>query len=250
MKTLVTRERPVDVIYVLEDEDDLAELYRRTLHDGGFAVELFSDIESFVAEVERQEPALCLLDLSLPDGDGLIVLKTTLANNRAPVIIASGRGGLGDKLIGLESGADDYIVKPIEPLELLARVKSVLRRSRPQEAEEQVEVGRDVAIFGEWQVNFSTFELTGPGPSADMLSQADIQLLRVLVKAPGRVLSRDFLMEACGPQLDDTFDRTIDVRISRLRKKLKDDPKSPKIVKTVYGAGYVFAPKVVWAATS
>ncbi len=235
-----------DLIYVLEDEKDLARLYRRTLEGGGFSVEVFHDIESFAAAIEARAPALSLLDLGLPDGDGLTVLRTTLAQSGAPVIIASGRGGLGDKLVGLESGADDYIVKPIEPLELVARVKSVLRRSRPKTDPMVTTTKGDVARFGDWQVNFSTFELTASDAAADMLSQSDIQLLRALVEAPGRVLTRDFLMEACGPQLDDTFDRSIDVRISRLRKKLKDDPKSPKIIKTVYGAGYVFAPKVQW----
>ncbi len=242
----MTRNDTADVIYVLEDEEDLARLYGRTLRDGGYAVELFSDIGGFVARVDEQEPALALIDLGLPDGDGLTVLRTTLAKSRAPVIIASGRGGLGDKLVGLESGADDYIVKPIEPLELLARVKSVLRRTRPPEVDRAPSPKGAIAGFGAWRVNFATFELTGPGSAAEMLSQSEIQILRALVEAPGRVLTRDFLMEACGPQLDDSFDRSIDVRISRLRKKLQDDPKSPKIIKTVYGAGYLFAPKVEW----
>ena len=153
----------------------------------------------------------------------------------------SGRHELDAKLIGLELGADDYIVKPFEEKEVVARIRSVLRRLAPAETP----TGRDIARFAGWTVDFGRFEMTGPGDQRSNLSGGEAAVLRILLQSPNRLLTRNDLMERLGMG-DRNFDRSIDVRISRIRAKLGDDPKSPRTIKTVYGAGYLLAASVEW----
>ncbi|MCI4664736.1 MAG: response regulator transcription factor [Neomegalonema sp.] len=230
-------------VYILEDEADAAQLFERALAAEGFQTRLFGRIADFCDALAAQCPDLCIVDLGLPDGDGAELLGRELAAAEAPTIIVSGRGALADKLRGLEAGAEDYLVKPFDPAELAARAQVVLRRrsnaARAQKPDE-------IAAFAGWRVNFSTFHLIATDDTEDGLSKAEAALLRAFVDAPGRVLSRTALLEICAPLGDEAFDRAIDVRVSRLRKKLGDDPKRPTLIKTVYGAGYVFAAKVEW----
>ncbi len=229
-------------VYILEDEAEIAELYARALRREGFEPRIFNRIAGFCAALAEARPDLCVIDLGLPDGDGAELLGQEIAAADAPTIIVSGRGALADKLQGLEAGAEDYVVKPVDPAELAARARVVLRRRRASRSAAEDEI----AEFAGWRVNFSTYRLSAPDGDEEALSQAEATLLRGFVDAPGRVLSRAALLDICGPVAEEAFDRAIDVRVSRLRKKLRDDPKRPGLIKTVYGAGYVFAAEVAW----
>lgn len=235
-------------IYLLEDDEDVAALFRRGLEAEGFEVRICATVAAFRTAAAVQAPSLAVIDLGLPDGDGLAVLSDELMASGVPSIVVTGRGGLDDRVAGLELGADDYVVKPLDPRELVARVRAVLRRSaRQSEARAApAATSKDVALFAGWRADFGRLSLTDPQGAATPLSQADAALLRVFLEAPGRVLSRDFLLEACDGGADELFDRSIDVRVSRLRKKLRDPGQKPKHIRTVYGAGYVFASAVQW----
>jgi len=232
-------------IFLLEDDTDVAAVLRRALEEHGYTVERFARRADMVRRLGSVRPIICLIDLGLPDGDGLIIVGNLLRDLGIPSIIVSGRGELSDRVVGLELGADDYLVKPVEPRELVARVRSVLRRtqgSRPAENS-----GRQVARFSGWTADFSACILTSPRGEAVQLSAAESTLLRAFVDSAGRVLSRSFLLDLDSPGDLEPFDRSVDIRVSRLRRKLDDDPKNPKMIRTVYGAGYVFSPKVVWS---
>lgn len=228
-------------IYLLEDDEDICALFKRELSYQGFEVITSGTLRDFTELVKQQLPDLCIIDLSLPDGDGLVLLSETLREFNLPTIIVSGRGALGDKIRGLDLGADDYLVKPVDPLELAARARNMLRRHSKTTAENASSLKYS---FSDWSVDFETFELTSPDGISETLSAADANLLKAFVEAPGKVLSRDILLDYCALDGGDVFDRSIDTRISRLRKKLQDDPQNPNHIKTIYGAGYVFTPKV------
>jgi DNA-binding response OmpR family regulator len=230
-------------VYILEDEPATARIMSRALEEYGLATRAFRRRADFQREATRQRPDLCLIDLTLPDGDGLEIVGSFLRTAEIPTIIVTGREGLSDRVLGLEMGADDYIAKPFEPRELVARVRSLLRRSRPREAAPD---GR-IATFDGWTADFDACELHAPDGSVQRLSAAETRLLRSFVSAAGRVLSRGRLLELDNPDALEPDDRSIDARISRLRRKLGDDPKSPRIIRTVYGAGYLFALKPVWS---
>lgn len=237
-------------IFILEDDRDVAAIFARALKAEGYETEQFGDVHSFAQRVHDRPPALCIVDLGLPDGSGLSVLSNLLSYLDLATIIVTGRGGLDDKLKGLHSGADDYIVKPVEPLELVARVKTVLRRvSRRMEAVPSANAEQsksDLAEFAGWCVDFGSYQLTSPDNEVITLSKGDTQILRAFLEAQGRVLSREFLLDLCVAAGDENYDRAIDVRVSRLRKKLKDDSRQPTHIRTVYGAGYVFASTATW----
>lgn len=233
------------LIYILEDDADIANVLTRTLKDEGFSIEAFPRKGSFLNQFKRKKPDLCLVDLTLPDGDGLSVITEFLRTNRIPSIVVTGKSGLTDKIIGLEVGADDYVVKPFEPRELVARVRAVLRRNRFFDDQEVTNVEK-TATFADWTVDFQSCSLTSEDGETTELSAAETRLLEVLLKSAGRVLSRSQLMDHIQSSDEDPLDRSVDARISRLRKRLRDDPKSPKLVRTVYGAGYIFSAKVEW----
>ena len=236
------------LVFLLEDDADVATVLRRALEEHGFEVERFARRADIVNRLGRVRPDICLIDLGLPDGDGLSVVGHLLRDLMIPAIIVSGRGDLTDRVIGLELGADDYLVKPVEPRELVARVRSLLRRASASAA--QPDRSRLVARFEGWTADFGACTLVDPAGQTVALSAAEASLLKAFASAAGRVLSRRYLLDIEGPSDLETFDRAMDVRISRLRRKLGDDPKKPRAIKTVYGAGYVFTPKVDWVTGS
>ena len=150
----------------------------------------------------------------------------------------------------MEHGADDYLVKPVDPLELAARSRAVLRRgaaaAQTQQAAASDSSSAAIAQFAGWRADFDAYRLIAPDGAEEEMTHAEATLLRAFVEAPGRVLTRNTLLDICAPLGDESFDRMIDVRVSRLRKKLRDDPRKPTHLKTVYGAGYIFASPVVW----
>lgn len=234
------------VIFLLEDDVDVANVLARALENHDFAVEHFPRLQDLIRRLKNAaNPALFLVDLGLPDGDGMSIIGSLMRDATTPVIIISGRGDLADRVIGLELGADDYLVKPIEPRELVARVKTVLRRSQMRAAP-KANGARRVARFNNWSVDFSACTLEFDNGETVSLSVAEASLLRAFLEAPGRILTRSTLLDMRNEDDFEPYDRSIDVRISRLRRKLLDDWKHPKIIKTVYGAGYVFVCDVDW----
>lgn len=236
------------VIYILEDEREMTRIMRRALEGQGFKTREFRLCSDLEKAVKKDRPDLCLIDLGLPDGDGLSIVSDSLRTRNIPAIIVTGRGDSTDKIVGLELGADDYIVKPFEPRELVARVRAVLRRGRTQPPAIAANQGPKIAEFDGWVADFSSCTLADPAGNVENLSTAEAALLETFLSSSGRVLSRSKLLDIASPDDLDPYDRSIDARISRLRRKLGDDPKSPKMIRTVYGSGYVFVAKVKWGS--
>ncbi len=233
-------------IFILEDEKETVRIMRRALEEVGFIVQDYRLCSEFEMALEADPPDLCLIDLSLPDGDGLTVVADMLKRRGIPAIIVTGRGDTTDRVVGLELGADDYVVKPFEPREIVARVRAVLRRGHLETGSKAKIQSPRIAVFEGWTVDFSCCTLTDSNGKAENLSSAEATLLETFLSSSGHVLSRSRLMDIDSPDDVDPFHRTIDARVSRLRSKLGDDPKSPKLIRTVYGTGYVFVAKVRW----
>ncbi|HRP97518.1 MAG TPA: response regulator transcription factor [Rhodocyclaceae bacterium] len=232
-------------IFVLEDEPDIARLFCASLTEYGFRCEHAATGRQLLERARRAAPELCIVDLGLPDMDGMQVVRELQEGNPCAVLILTGRNDVTDRVLGLELGADDYIVKPFEPRELVARVRSILRRyqrAAPTAADSQTSE-REVAHFAGWRFDKGRHALVAPDRREINLSAAEAGLLLTLLERPNRILSREQLL---GERDVDPFDRSIDVRISRLRRKLEDDPHDPKLIKTVYGAGYLFSAPVSW----
>lgn len=196
--------------------------------------------------MQRDAPMLVLLDLGLPGEDGFAIARQLREHWRCGLVIVTGRGDAVDKVVGLEVGADDYVTKPFDLRELLARIKAVLRRLAPAEAGPG-KTNNDAATllrFAQWELDTAARRLLDPGRNEVSLTTGEFDLLHTLATHPGRVLSRDFLLEQTRGRDGGPFDRTIDVQIGRLRKKLEADPNNPQIIKSVRGAGYILVPKV------
>lgn len=240
--TATRPEATPSTIFVLEDEPEIARLICASLTEYGFRCEHLATGRQLLSRARQQTPDLCIVDLGLPDMDGMQVVRELQDGSPCAVLILTGRNDVTDRVLGLELGADDYIVKPFEPRELVARVRSILRRyqrSAPMES-----VGeKTIAHFAGWIFDSGRHAMTAPDGREVSLSAAEASLLAVLLRRPNKIFSREQLL---GERDVDPFDRSIDVRISRLRRKLDDDPQNPKLIKTVYGAGYLFAAQVSW----
>lgn len=235
-------------IYVVEDDSDLRNLVTDVLGGFGFTVQCFDTGEEARNAIARTPPDLCLVDLGLPDMDGLTLVREIRDKTLLSVIILSARSSLSDRILGLELGADDYLSKPFEPRELVARVKSVLRRSGLFANERNAQQVAKVR-FGVWLFNVGSLELINENGRTESLTAMEASLLLALIKNANRIMSREQLQRTDVWNDDPAFERSIDVRISRIRKKIEEEPRSPRIVKTVYGAGYMFAEDVQWLAS-
>lgn len=230
------------LIAILEDEPDIRRIMSDTLEAAGFRTMGFSRATEFEAALRRITPDACLVDLGLPDRDGLALVHRLATESGAAIIIVSGRAQVQDRITGLELGADDYIIKPFEPAELVARLRARLRRpTAPRPGQ------RSRADFAGWRADFDRYLLTGPGGGETPLSHAEAEVLRMFLDNPRRLISRGQMLETLGGAGGESFDRAMDVRISRLRGKLGEDPKNPQLIKTIYGAGYIFLAEVVWS---
>lgn len=228
------------LIAIVEDDPDIARIIEQVLGDFGFRTLWCRSGNDLLRRLRNLTPALCIIDLGLPDMDGIEAMQKVRTQTSCGILILTGRAHVSDRVMGLELGADDYMLKPFEPRELVARVRSILcrRESMPDEAPQAI------ARFAGWQFNFANNTLRNPGGEEAVLSTAEAELLQVFVKHPNRILNREKLM---GSRDDSTSDRAIDVRISRLRRKLEPDANSPSFIKTVYGAGYLFLAEVTWS---
>lgn len=231
---------------VLDDEADITVLLANYLAGHGFRVSQLHSGAALMELMARDAPALVLLDLGLPGEDGFAIARQLREHWRCGLVIVTGRGDSVDKVVGLEVGADDYVTKPFDLRELLARIKAVLRRLAPAESGSGKASTDALTLlrFAQWELDTAARRLLDPGRNEVALTTGEFDLLNTLVTHPGRVLSRDFLLEHTRGRDGGPFDRTIDVQIGRLRKKLEADPNNPQIIKSVRGAGYILVPRV------
>ena len=226
-------------LLLIDDDTRLTGMVGDYLGRNGFEIETAGSLAEGREKLKGASFDALLLDLMLPDGDGLDLtreLRSAPRTRRLPLLMLTARGEPMDRIVGLELGADDYLPKPFEPRELLARVKALLRRTAPASQAD------DVLVFGRLEVDLGARQARLAGVACDLTSH-QFELLTVLAQSPGRVLSRDQIMDTLKGHPLEAFDRSIDVHISRIRAVIEDDPKSPKRVLTVRGAGYVFARK-------
>ena len=234
-------------ILVVDDDPKIRLLLRRCFEPEGYEVVEAADGDELRAALGRSEFDLITLDLNLGRDDGLSLTRDIRTMSDVPIIMVTGKGDLIDKVVGLELGADDYIAKPFHVREVLARVRSVLRRSEKNDRSEtgQNQAGRKRRFrFGGWSVDFDRLELRDGDDMPHSLTSGEFSLLEVFVGHPGRVLSRNALMDNLKGEAWAANDRSIDNQIARLRKKIERDPANPEIIKTVRGAGYTFAVSV------
>ena len=229
---------------VLDDEIEITQLLANYLGGQGFRVTQLHSGPMLFDLLASDPPALVLLDLGLPGDDGFSIARRLREHWRCGLIIVSGHHDAVDKVVGLEVGADDYVTKPFDLRELLARVKAVLRRLSPETAAPSGNDSRQALNFGGWSLDVAARRLTDPDGREVSLTAGEFELLRVLVRHAGRVLSRDYLLEQTRGREAGPFDRTIDVQIGRLRRKIEPDAADPQIIKSVRGAGYLFVPPV------
>lgn len=235
-------------IAILDDEVDITLLLANYLQNHGYRVSQVHNGRSLMALMEADPPELVLLDLGLPGEDGFTIARQLREHWRCGLIIVTGRGDAVDKVVGLEVGADDYVTKPFDLRELLARTKAVLRRLAPANAPAagagSAAVQRETLSFAGWQIDTAARRLTAPAGHEIALTTGEFELLCTFARHAGRVLSRDFLLEQTRGRGAGPFDRTIDVQVGRLRKKLEADVEHPEIIKSLRGAGYMFVPAV------
>ncbi|MDD0811905.1 response regulator [Curvibacter sp. RS43] len=226
-------------ILVVDDDADITTLLVQYLGRFGFTVHAASDADTMRAQLSAHPVDLVVLDLMLPGTDGLALARELRTRSRMPIIMLTARGNPYDRVLGLEMGADDYMSKPFEPRELVARIQTVLRRLTPG-ASTPPAVEADVVHFDGWALYRMERHLVTPAGVVVPLSNAEFRLLCTFLATPRRIFSRDQLMEQARGRAMDAFERSIDLLVSRLRQKLSDDPREPKLIKTVRGAGYLF----------
>lgn len=248
------RVNPALHIAVVDDEPDITLLLANYLQAQGYRVTPLHNGASLMALMPQDPPALVLLDLGLPGEDGFSIARQLREHWRCGLVIVTGRGDAVDKVVGLEVGADDYVTKPFDLRELLARIKAVLRRlapadtpAAPAQAVPAVAPAspRMRLRFEGWEIDTAARRLSNPQGQDVALTGGEFDLLCAFAQHPGRVLSRDFLLGQTRNREAGPFDRTIDVQVGRLRRKLEADPEDPRIIRSVRGAGYLFVPNVV-----
>lgn len=230
-------------ILVVDDHQEIRTLLQRFLTDHEYRVTTASNGMEMKKRLQDAAIDLIVLDLMMPGEDGLTLCRNLRAESNIPVIMLTAMGEETDRIIGLEMGADDYLAKPFNPRELLARIKAVMRRMGTMHEASRQELPQQLNFLG-WTLRPASRELTDPQQTLVPLSTAEFTLLMAFVTRPGRVLSRDQLLDLARGREARAFDRAIDTLVSRLRRKLRDQPRNPQIIKTVRGGGYLFAATV------
>jgi two-component system phosphate regulon response regulator OmpR len=227
-------------VLVVDDDAGIRDLLSDYLRKQEMRVETARDGREMDERLLGFEPDLVVMDLMMPGEDGLSLTRRVKADRDVPVIMLSARGEDIDRIVGLEVGADDYLAKPFNPRELLARIRAVLRRNSPGKAKD--DDNREHYAFGSFVVDLAAQRLLRDGVEIT-LTHAEYALLKIFIEHPNRALSRDQIMDWLKGFERDPFDRSIDVRVTRLRRKLEDDATTPVYIRTVWGQGYLFAPK-------
>jgi two-component system, OmpR family, phosphate regulon response regulator OmpR len=221
-------------VLIVDDDQQIRTMLARFLGEHGMRVTQASDGVNMFKTMETGRFDVIVLDVMMPGEDGFTLCRKLRAESAIPLILLTARNSETDRIVGLELGADDYLGKPFEPRELLARVKALLRRAQPVSGPD------DVLAFGRLEIDLGAREARLDGKRCDLTSH-QFELLAVLAQSAGRVLTRDQIMDALRGHPMEAFDRSIDVHVSRIRAAIEDDPKTPKRVLTVRGAGYIFA---------
>ena len=230
-------------IFVVDDEAPAREMVGDYLKMHGFAVTLCDGGKSLRKEIESQAPDLVVLDLNMPEEDGLSIIRDLKSRMNVPVIMLTATASPIDRVVGLEIGADDYLAKPCELRELMARIRSVLRRSAPAKAAAPTEADKkEMVRFGTKWLNLEAQTLEDDDGNEHPLTASEFGLLKVFAANPKRVLSRERLLELANARDSEAFDRAIDLRIMRIRRKIEPDPSRPAVIRTIRGGGYVFSP--------
>jgi two-component system OmpR family response regulator len=231
-------------ILIVDDHREIRDLVSRALTKEGFRVSTAADGRAMRKALSDSRIDLILLDLMLPGEDGLSLCRTVRGDSNIPIIMLTAKGDEVDRVIGLEMGADDYLPKPFGSRELIARIKAVLRRSSEKLATAKSAPRPKRYLFDRWTLDTGARELLRDDRVTVPLSTGEYDLLIALVERPQRVLNRDQLLDLARGRSAAGLDRSIDTQVSRLRKKLERDPSDPKVIKTVWGGGYMFTPEV------
>lgn len=230
-------------LLVVDDDPRIRQMLTRYFEDEGYVVSTASNGPEMRASLQQENFDIILLDWVLPGGeDGLDLAREIRGQSDIPIIMLTGRDDVVDRIVGIEVGADDYIAKPFHLREVHARLKSILRRRQPAAKARENEPG-DVLRFEGWQLDIGKRQLLSPDKNEIELTTGEFDMLVVFARHAGRVLSRDFLMEATRGRNLEVYDRTIDAQIARLRKKIEADPTHPQLIKSIRGVGYVFTGK-------
>ena len=232
-----------DRILIVDDDEDIRKLLEAYLRKNGFDAQAVADGPGMREAMAARPASLVVLDLMLPGEDGLSLCRQLRARSQVPVLMLTAKGDPVDRIIGLEMGADDYLAKPFDPRELLARIRSILRRARALPADTEINVPESFGFSG-WRLDTRERDLRAPDGVVVPLSGAEYRLLLIFLQNPNAVLSRDQLSNFTFGHDADPLDRTIDMQVSRLRERLRDEAREPAIIKTVRGKGYVLAVRV------
>ncbi|EEX14529.1 two component transcriptional regulator, winged helix family [Citreicella sp. SE45] len=229
-----------DHILICDDEPDLREMLAEYLGKRGYRTTLAAGAEELRAHLAEARPDLILLDINMPDEDGLSVLRSLQGPEAPMVIMLTAAGDVIDRVVGLEMGADDYLAKPVDLRELVSRIKAVLRRQTSVATEAPRERAR--FRFGKTWLDLDAAKLFDEGGEELPLTAMEFNLLKLFARNRGRVLNRDQILEGAHDRSWDPFDRSIDIRISRIRKKIEVNPAKPEVIRTVRGVGYIYDP--------
>ncbi|HEV7444333.1 MAG TPA: response regulator [Steroidobacteraceae bacterium] len=234
-------------LLIVDDDEDILSLLTKFFRKHSHQVTVAADSAAMFAALERHPINLVILDLMLRGEDGLSLCRRLRATSHVPIIMLTAMADHTDRVVGLEVGADDYLTKPFDPRELLARVKAVLRRTAPSGALATPAETRPVLCFANWRLDVTRRELTSADNTLVVLSGGEFDLLLAFAEHSQRVLTRDQLLDLSRGGSHAAYDRTIDVQVSRLRYKLEAEPKNPSLIRTVRNGGYLFVPKVTRA---
>jgi len=232
-------------ILVVDDDREICSLVSQFLSRHALRVTTARDGAEMMKVMEAARIDLVVLDVMLPGEDGLSLCRKLRADSATPVIMLTAMGEDVDRIVGLEMGADDYLPKPFNPRELLARIKAVLRRAEAlPPASTELAAGGKVLSFGEWRLDLAKRELKTAAEELVVLSSGEFDLLQAFAEHPQRVLTRDQLLDLARGRAASLFDRSVDIQVMRLRRKIEADPKDPQLIKTVRSGGYMFTPAV------